>query len=304
MGTGLKKLGVLFGIMALVTALGVMITLGVGRLDRRQVQTEENGFRVVTSFYPMYIAALNLVDGVDGVELVGLTENQGGCLHDYQLTSADMKKLETADVLIINGGGMEVFLDRIKADYPKLPIIDTSAGIEGDGENAHYWVDPEKYIQQLENMKNGLTKLDKAHKDSYEKNCQSYKDRIAGLEVRMEKAMAGLPKEKAVLFHDAFYYLAERLGIETVYSIELEADTSLNTGEIAQIVNTVKKEKVKLLFTEKQFSDSIPSGISRETGARVCVVDTLVSGELTKDAYLKAMEANLKAVADSLSEGN
>lgn len=259
MHTGLKKLGVLLGILALVTVMGVMITTSVSQTGEKPVKTEEDKFRVVTSFYPMYIAALNLVDGVDGVELVGLTENRGGCLHDYQLTAADMKKLETADVLVINGGGMEVFLDKIKEAYPELPMIDASAGIEGDGENAHYWVDPEKYRKQLENMKNGLSKLDKVHKDSYEKNAQIYMDKLETLEARMQETMAGLKQEKAVLFHDAFYYLAERLGIETVYSIELEADTSLNTGEIAEIVDKVKKEKVKLLFTEKQFSDSIPS---------------------------------------------
>lgn len=299
MSAGMKKTGALFGIMALVTIIGAVITLGVRRLDGETAHNEDT-FRIATSFYPMYIAGLNLVDGIEGVELVGLTENQGGCLHDYQLTAADMKKLENADVLIINGGGMEVFLDKIEKAYPKLPIIDASEGIESEDGNAHYWVDPEKYKKQLINMEKGLSRLDKVHKDSYAKNCRSYIEKVDGLEAKMLSEAAGFSKEKAVLFHDAFYYLAERLGVETVYSIELEADSSLNTGEIAEIVDRVKKEGVRLLFTEKQFSDSIPLGISRETGAKLCVVDTLVSGELTKDAYLNGMEENLKAVADCL----
>lgn len=68
---------------------------------------------VVTSFYPMYIAALNIVDGVEGVRLENLSEPQTGCLHDFQLTPEDMKLLSTADVFVINGGGIESFMSDV-----------------------------------------------------------------------------------------------------------------------------------------------------------------------------------------------
>lgn len=296
MSTGLKKLGILLGIMVLVTAGGVFITWGVGRDEARQ----EESLQVVTSFYPMYIATMNIIDDVEGVELSNLTENQGGCLHDYQLTAADMKKLEGADVLIINGGGMEHFLERIVEAYPDLAIIDASEGIETEDDNAHYWVDPERYKKQLSNITEGLGRLDEAHRESFVKNCEAYQTEVTRIEEKLLKAAEEFPEEKAVLFHDAFAYLAKRLGITIAYSIELEEDTSLNTGEIAEIVDTVRADNVRLLFTEKQFSDSIPAGISRETGASICVVDTLVNGEMKKDAYLKGMETNIEAITQCL----
>lgn len=296
MSTGLKKLGVLLGIMVLVTALGAFVTWGIGRDEVRQ----RNSLQVVTSFYPMYIATMNIIGSTEGVELSNLTENQGGCLHDYQLTAADMKKLEGADVLVINGGGMEHFLERIIKAYPGLTIIDASEGIETKDDNAHYWVDPERYKKQLSNITEGLNSLDEGHRESFTENCEAYQEKITRIEEKLLKAAKNFPEEKAVLFHDAFYYLAERLGITVAYSIELEEDTSLNTGELAEIVDTVRAEGVNLLFTEKQFSDSIPAGISRETGASVCVVDTLVSGEMEKDAYLKGMEANIEAITQCL----
>ena len=64
---------------------------------------------VVTSFYPIYLFALNLLDGVDGVEVTNLTEPTTGCLHDYQLQTGDMKTLARADAFLINGAGMEGF---------------------------------------------------------------------------------------------------------------------------------------------------------------------------------------------------
>lgn len=296
MSTGLKKLGVLLGIMVLVTALGAFVTWGIGRDEVRQ----RNSLQVVTSFYPMYIATMNIIGSTEGVELSNLTENQGGCLHDYQLTAADMKKLEGADVLVINGGGMEHFLERIIKAYPGLTIIDASEGIETKDDNAHYWVDPERYKKQLSNITEGLNSLDEGHRESFTENCEAYQEKITRIEEKLLKAAKNFPEEKAVLFHDAFYYLAERLGITVAYSIELEEDTSLNTGELAEIVDTVRAEGVNLLFTEKQFSDSIPAGISRETGASVCVVDTLVSGGMEKDAYLKGMEKNIEVITQCL----
>ncbi|WP_147525411.1 metal ABC transporter substrate-binding protein [Acetivibrio ethanolgignens] len=296
MSKDLKKLGVLLGIMVLVIASGVLATWGVGREKVRQ----KDSLQVVTSFYPMYIAVMNIIDGVEGVELSNLTENQGGCLHDYQLTAADMKKLEGADVLVINGGGMEHFLERIVEVYPGLTIIDASEGIETEDDNAHYWVDPERYKKQLSNITEGLGSLDEKHRKGFVKNCEAYQAEVTRIEEKLLKAAEDFPEEKAVLFHDAFAYLAKRLGITIAYSIELEEDTSLNTGEIARIVDTVRAEGVRLLFTEKQFSDSIPAGISRETGASICVVDTLVSGEMERDAYLKGMETNIEVIAQCL----
>lgn len=79
---------------------------------------------VVTSFYPMYIAALNIVDGVDGVRLENLSEPQTGCLHDFQLTPEDMKLLSTADIFVINGGGIESFMSDVAKAYPKLDVVE------------------------------------------------------------------------------------------------------------------------------------------------------------------------------------
>ena len=79
---------------------------------------------VVTSFYPMYIAALNIVDGVEGVRLENLSEPQTGCLHDFQLTPEDMKLLSTADVFVINGGGIESFMSDVAKAYPKLDVVE------------------------------------------------------------------------------------------------------------------------------------------------------------------------------------
>lgn len=96
---------------------------------------------VVTSFYPMYIAALNIVDGVEGVRLENLSEPQTGCLHDFQLTPEDMKLLSTADVFVINEGGIESFMSDVAKAYPKLDVVEACEDVallsEDDADSDH-----------------------------------------------------------------------------------------------------------------------------------------------------------------------
>ena len=98
---------------------------------------------VVTSFYPMYIATLNIVDCVKGVRLENLSEPQTGCLHDFQLTPEDMKLLSTADVFVINGGGIESFMSDVAKAYPKLDVVEACEDVallsdeESDSDHDH-----------------------------------------------------------------------------------------------------------------------------------------------------------------------
>ena len=86
----------------------------------------ENDKILLASFYPMYIMAINVADGVPGVKIVNMTKPQTGCLHDYQLTPQDMQSVSKAWAFIINGGGMESFIDKAIKQRPHLKIIDAS----------------------------------------------------------------------------------------------------------------------------------------------------------------------------------
>ena len=57
---------------------------------------------VTASFFPVYLFAANLLEGTEGIELHSLAQPQTGCLHDYQLSSGDLKALSDSDVFLIN----------------------------------------------------------------------------------------------------------------------------------------------------------------------------------------------------------
>jgi zinc transport system substrate-binding protein len=133
---------------SLLALICVFLLLGLGSYGLIQLigsdiepYTKDSTHTIVTSFYPEYIIAKNLLDNCDDINLVNMTSETTGCLHDYQLTSKDMKILTTCDGLIINGGDMEPFIDDITKALPNLPIIDSSKGIkllEGTHTHTHH----------------------------------------------------------------------------------------------------------------------------------------------------------------------
>lgn len=137
-----KFVGIMFLCILIVCTLAVMAyehtagmkgaAGGASNASGNTKNTDEadDMLTVVTSFYPMYIATLNIVDGVEGVRLENLSEPQTGCLHDFQLTPGDMKLLSTADVFVINGGGIESFMSDVAKAYPKLDVVEACEDVE------------------------------------------------------------------------------------------------------------------------------------------------------------------------------
>ena len=119
-----------FVTVMLVCILVVSLGLTTIYIDNTQEnRTEDGELTVVTSFYPMYVAAQNVIGDADGVTLANLSEPQTGCLHDYQLTPADMQLLSKADVFIVNGGGVELFLAEGAGAYLSLTIVEASEAV-------------------------------------------------------------------------------------------------------------------------------------------------------------------------------
>ena len=116
--------------LAVILFVGSVLTMGYVRMEQKKEQAKDGDLLVVTSFYPMYVAAENVIENVEGVTLKNLSEPQTGCLHDYQLTAADMKLLSKADVFIVNGGGIESFLSDVAESYPNLKIVQACDSID------------------------------------------------------------------------------------------------------------------------------------------------------------------------------
>lgn len=270
---------------------------------------ESDKLKIVTSFYPMYLDAINIAGGVDGVEVINLTKPQTGCLHDYQLTTEDMKTLETADIFIVNGLGMENFLDKVTSARKNLKIIDASNSDEiyllkdGDEINPHVWISVTYNMHQVKAITKQLCEADPAHAEQYKKNALEYLNKLSALRDEMHFALDNLPHKDIITFHEAFPYFAAEFKLNIVGVIEREPGTEPTPQELTEIIEKVNSLPVKVLFTEPQFSPKAVDTISRETGATISMLDPIVTGNATpdsKDDYLNKMRINMDVLENIL----
>jgi zinc transport system substrate-binding protein len=260
--------------------------------------------RVVTSFYPVYVTALNVTAGVEGVEVTNLTSPHLGCLHDYQLTTGDVRQLSEADLLLANGAGMEPFLDKVARQSPGVRVVEVSEGIPLMDGNSHVWVSFDGARRQTENIVAALSELAPEQAAAFRANGEAYRARLTALEERMRSALAPYAGTPIVTFHEAFPYFARDFRLEVAGVIEREPGTEPSARELADTVKLVRARGVKALFAEPQFPDQSAQVVARETGVRVYSLDPVVTGPsdpaAARGAYLQAMEKNLEVLQEAL----
>ena len=260
--------------------------------------------RVVTSFYPVYVAVLNVTAGIPGVEVSNLASPHVGCLHDYQLTAGDVRRLADADLLLVNGAGMEPFLGKVAQQSPGVRVVGVSQGIALLDDNPHVWVSLEGARRQTENIAAALAAAAPDRADAFRANASAYSGSLSALEEKMRAALAPYAGTPIVTFHEAFPYFARDFDLDLAGEIEREPGAEPSARELADTVKLVRERKVKALFAEPQFPDKSAQVVARETGVRVYSLDPVVTGpsdpEEARGAYLRAMEKNLEVLQEAL----
>nr|WP_302703187.1 zinc ABC transporter substrate-binding protein [uncultured Clostridium sp.] len=309
-------------ILTIIILVSLFLT-GCNNSAKSNNSTESNNkLTIVTSFYPMYISTLNIVKDIPNVEVLNMTTSQTGCLHDYSLSTKDLKTLSNADILIINGAGMESFLDDVIDEYSDLKIIEASKGIDliedtehddhsedHDHEdhdhdvNPHVWVSISKNIEEVSNIAEELSSLDPNHANEYQDNANEYIAKLENLKTEMHSTLDNIAHKDIITFHEAFPYFAEEFGLNIVGVIEIEPDSEPSAKEVENIISIINEKNIKALFTEPQYSSKIADTIAKETGASIYTLDPIVTGDSNEKAYndyIIKMQENLNTLKEAL----
>lgn len=309
-------------ILTIIILVSLFLT-GCNNSAKSNNSTESNNkLTIVTSFYPMYISTLNIVKDIPNVEVLNMTTSQTGCLHDYSLSTKDLKTLSNADILIINGAGMESFLYDVIDEYSDLKIIEASKGIDliedtehddhtedHDHEdhdhdvNPHVWVSISKNIEEVSNIAEELSSLDPNHANEYQDNANEYIAKLENLKTEMHSTLDNIAHKDIITFHEAFPYFAEEFGLNIVGVIEIEPDSEPSAKEVENIISIINEKNIKALFTEPQYSSKIADTIAKETGASIYTLDPIVTGDSNEKAYndyIIKMQENLNTLKEAL----
>lgn len=279
-------------------------------------EDKEDSIKVVTSFYPMYLLASNVVKDIDNVELINMTDSATGCLHDYSLTTDNIKLLEDCDIFIINGAGMESFLDKVLEQKPDLKIIDASEGIEliksdymnetdnhdhdhDEDYNPHVWLSVENAIKQVDNIENKLIEYNSINKEKYSQNAQEYIEQLINLDNKIHSELDNLENKNIVTFHEAFPYFAKEYGLNIVGVVQREAGSEPSAKELQETIEKIKKLDVKAICVEPQYSTKAAETISKETNVKVYTLDPIVTEESKNSSYIDIMNKNLETLKEA-----
>ena len=272
---------------------------------------QKSKITVATSFYPIYIFTLNLLNGIEEIEVECMAEQSVGCLHDYTLTAKDSKLLSDSQILVINGAGMESFLQDVFQSVENLCVIDSSENIElicthehdheeehndHHHENSHIWLSVDNAKKQVENIKNGLVKEFPSYKNAIEKNYSKYIKRLSSLENERNTILSVAKDLDVISFHGAFEYLAEDLGLHISAAIESDEGYEPSAKELAGLSDKIKSENINALFVAPDYSGSAAEILKRETNAEVYVINPIISGEENLTAYEDIMNENYKII--------
>lgn len=288
-------------VLCIILIIGFIVWKNI---ERNNNDVSSSKTRIVTSFYPMYVIALNLTEGAEGIELSNMADVNVGCLHDYTLTTEDMKKVENADIFISNGLGMENFISKILESNSDMKVIDSSNNLEnvisnGIEENAHIWTSIDNYILQVQNIAEELKTADAKNAEIYTQNAQKYVDELNKLNEEYKSKLAKSNGEKAICLNEAFEYMGQELGMEMITIKTDHEESTISAGMLKSVINKVKEDDIKIIIIDKNDSKTNAETIANETGAKILELNSGLTGELNKDAYINQMRENMSILENA-----
>lgn len=276
-------------------AVLIVVTVGICAVTLKKAETEDDSVNVVASFYPVYVIANNLLEGIDGVNLYSLSEPKTGCLHDFQLTPEDMKLLEKADIFIINGSGAESFIDKVISECADITIINGTEKLEGEEELLmHAWMNPINYIMEIDNIALRLIDALPQYEDEIEKNFNAYSDKVMRISV-YRSTMPTFARNDVILFSEAFEPFAEYLGLNVLLVVDLDEEREVSSAEVKEVIDAINANPGAFIMADEAYGKRLAETVKNEVEVKVYYIDPLTRGELDdKNYYIDKMDENIE----------
>lgn len=290
------------GLIAGVIVIGVILF----KYAKQPTPASEEKLQVVATLFPIYDWVKQV--GGDNVE-VHLLLTGGAGAHDVSLTPQAAIQLQQADVLVINGAGLETYLDleELQAQNPNLVVLKMESAVidpvELDEEekeehplsqfNPHIWLSPKQALRQVELIQHTLISVDPEQAAAYQEQGQVYLAEMNALHQEYVSTIGSFSKRSFIAFHDAMPYVAQDYELEQVAVVEEFPGTSPSPQDILALHTLILETGVDVIFTEPQFSPQVAETLATDTGATLAEFDTLETANPEVDTYIEKMRVNL-----------
>ena len=255
---------------------------------------------VLASTAPLRAMTAALLEGT-GLHCGLVVTESVSCLHDYTLTVAQMEKVEQADVVVLNGLGLEDFM----ADALRTAkhTITASSGVETlpgeDGEDPHIWLDPANCIIMCRNIAAGLSEFYPDKQAVIEQNLPAVTAEYAAAQAYGEEALKGLSCRELVTFHDGFSYFARAFGLTIAAAMEIEEGSEPSAKELESVIRLVEDENIPAVFCEENGEQQTAETVAKQTGAGLFALTMGMDGGAS--GCTDAIYHNIDTIREALS---
>ncbi len=281
---------------------------------------DESKLQVYTSFYAVCDFVQKI--GGDKIQVYNLVPS-GTEPHNWEPTSGDMLNLENADFLFYNGGGMEGWIDKVRAsiENENIEYVELSKDVDfiksehthehEEGENhdeegvdPHIWLDPQNAKKEAFAIKEALSAKDAENADYYSQKYDEFAKKADELDESFKEVVSGAENKTIVVAHQAYGYLCKAYGLEQLAIEGLSADSEPSPAKMAEISKTVKEKGIKYIFFEELLTPKAASVIAEETGTELLVLNPfegLTDEEIANGGdYFSVMYKNLENIEKAL----
>lgn len=290
--------------LVLISILGIIL-IGINKTGGSPATDTSSGkLRIVASLYPLAYFAAEI--GGEKVQVHTVTP-PGAEPHEYEPTARQLANIESSNIIIINGGQLEPWADRIKQDLTdkQTPLIIAGEGLtdqtmDDNGQTVpdpHVWLSPLLAQQQADRILAGLLRTDPQNANYYQSNTKQLMNNLDALNNEYMQGLHQCTKKDIITSHNAFAYLAKTYGLRQVSISGLSTDEEPSSKQLAEITDFAKENDVKYIFFERLVSPKLSETLAQEVGAQTLVLDPL-EGLTEQDMqdgknYITIMKDNL-----------
>jgi ABC-type Zn uptake system ZnuABC Zn-binding protein ZnuA len=236
--------------------------------------------------------------------------------HSYEVTPRDVAAIDDADLVFINGLGLESLLEPVLQDArEQSKVISVSDGVtiladveKGQKSEAdpHVWFDPMRVSAWVDNIEKALSQIDPAGSELYLSNAESYRQELADLDQWIIDQFEQVPLEKRVIVtdHDSFGYLVDRYGLDLAGTVIPGYNTLSDptARDMAELIDNIGQRDARVIFVSDSISSDVSEQIARETGIDLVPLSTgsLTEADGETPTYLEFMRLIVETIVTAL----
>lgn len=315
----MKNRKILFSLIGIIV-IGLFLSACSNKNSSFTLNHNEDKLKVASSIFPIY----SIVQEVGGSRIENyLILPAGVSPHTYDASPKDIKNLQDAKVVFSVGAGSDKWLQGIINSIPGLdsfslensvnisPFINEDVFENNHKDNEkddhyhdkdldpHYWLSPNNAKLIADAVASKLAELDPSGKEEYISNASIFNNKLVDLDKDWQLKLSQLENKKIIVFHNAWNYFAQHFNLEIAGSFEPFAGKSPGPLYLKELQNTIKKENIKVIFTEPQLSQDVAQVLASDLDIKVEILDPL-GGSGVIDDYFSLIDYNVSTIYKSL----